>query len=213
MYFPMFVDLARKPCLVFGGGRVALRKIRTLLRFEADVYVRANEFCDALSKMLAQGKIKEWMGSDSIIESFEADRFSLVICATDDQELNHRISTICRQKKIPVNSATDESDSTFIFPAVVTRGDLTVGVTTSGKSPSLSAAVREQIDDLLPEWYADLLEQLHALRALAKDTFDNPGQRKIFMNRMTQIGIENEGEIPKKTITEIIDEIIESKLI
>ena len=117
-YFPMFVQLKNKKCLVIGGGRIALRKIEVLKDFEADVTVIAPEMIPQIRQI---DKIRR------IFRTFMEEDFKeaeLVVAATNDPKVNSEISKICMQKKIPVNAVDQKEDCSFIFPSYVKEGEV-----------------------------------------------------------------------------------------
>ena len=106
-YFPMFVQLKNKKCLVIGGGRIALRKIEVLKDFEADVTVIAPEMIPQIRQI---DKIRR------IFRTFMEEDFKeaeLVVAATNDPKVNSEISKICMQRKIPVNAVDQKEDCSF----------------------------------------------------------------------------------------------------
>ncbi|WP_410070079.1 precorrin-2 dehydrogenase/sirohydrochlorin ferrochelatase family protein, partial [Anaerostipes sp.] len=116
-YFPMFVQLKNKKCLVIGGGRIALRKIEVLKDFEADVTVIAPEMIPQIRQI---DKIRR------IFRTFMEEDFKeaeLVVAATNDPKVNSEISKICMQRKIPVNAVDQKEDCSFIFPSYVKEGE------------------------------------------------------------------------------------------
>ena len=137
-YFPMFVQLKKKKCLVIGGGKIALRKIEVLKDFEADITVIAPEMITQIRQINQICRIfRTFMEKDFN----EAD---FVIAATDDQKTNHEISQICRRKKIPVNAVDQKEDCSFIFPSYVKEGEVVgiIGKNGAGKSTLMKTLLR-----------------------------------------------------------------------
>ena len=127
-YFPFFAEISGKRVLIVGNGPVANRKRNALLPFGAEVTV--------LDRPFAPGDLE---GAD------------LVIAATDDRPLNRAICRQCRERGIPVNSATSRTDSTFLFPALVRRGTACVGISTGGENPAAAAYLRGFLEGCLPQ--------------------------------------------------------------
>lgn len=198
--FPMFLDMKGKQCLVYGGGLVALRKVRTLLKFGLSIQICAREYVPELLALAEQGQIK-------IIEEGQPAASDLVICATSDALFNHQIAEQCKALDIPVNSATGDDDSTFIFPAVVTRGDLVVGVSSSGQVPAMTKRVRQEIEATLPDWYSVLLGRLADLRERVMGELPTQKAREAFLSQVTAYGLEHEGNIPDSYVTEVLEDI------
>ena len=208
--FPLFVELEKKPCLVIGGGRVALRKVRTLLKFGADVTVVAKDISEEMQKLADDGQIKYILKNVLHMTDLEymLRSYFIVICATDDAALNHQICELCKLQNIWVNSATEKADSTFIFPAVVVRGNVSVGVSSSEGAPSLTRHVRTKIDEMLPEWYGDFEVRLAELRKMAMQILPTQAQRSAYMTAVTAYGAAHEGEISEAVAEEIMKQII-----
>ncbi len=125
-YFPMFVELKDQNVWVIGGGNVAYRKVKKLLPYGAKITVIAPHLSDELEKMSEIIKITQNFRL-SMLESLE-NVPDMVIAATDDVELNDNISSLCREKRIPVNVADDLEKCSFVFPALVKQGKLSAGI-------------------------------------------------------------------------------------
>ena len=202
--FPLFIELENKPCLVLGGGNVALRKVKTLLKYGAGVTVWAKDFLEDFKELEAAGSVKcvERTLLFSICDE-ALDKFTMVICATNDAALNHTVCEMAKQRHIWVNSATDKEDSNFIFPAVVVRGNISVGVSSSSKTPSLTKHVRTKIDALLPAWYADFENRLNELRQMVGQELPTQVMRRDFMTAVTAYGAAHQGDISDAVVQEI----------
>ena len=202
--FPLFIELENKPCLVLGGGNVALRKVKTLLKYGAGVTVWAKDFLEDFKELEAAGSVKcvERTLLFSICDE-ALDKFTMVICATNDAALNHTVCEMAKQRHIWVNSATDKEDSNFIFPAVVVRGNISVGVSSSSKTPSLTKHVRTKIDALLPAWYADFENRLKELRQMVGQELPTQVMRRDFMTAVTAYGAAHQGDISDAVVQEI----------
>jgi precorrin-2 dehydrogenase/sirohydrochlorin ferrochelatase len=141
-YFPLFIDLKERCCLVVGGGTVALRKIETLLRFDAAITVISPAVQPGIGRLADAGRLTYQRKS---YQSGDAAGYFLVIAATSVPEINRLVCEEASRLNIWVNSADDPRQCSFIFPAVVQNGDLVVGVSSSGQFPVLSRLLREQI--------------------------------------------------------------------
>ena len=105
-YFPLFIDLTGKKILVAGGGAIALRRVRTLLRFGADIHVIAPEFCEEMERLEKEKKIT---AKHREYRSGDIDGMQIVLAATDDRAVNRRIREDCQSAGIMVNVADDRS--------------------------------------------------------------------------------------------------------
>jgi precorrin-2 dehydrogenase/sirohydrochlorin ferrochelatase len=141
-YFPIFLELSDKSVLVVGGGNVAYRKVVTLLKFTSNVTVIAPHILENIKAL----------GISTFERAFQIEDLSekyLVITATDDKLLNQQILNTCNTKNILCNSATSTASDNCIFPAVVKQGDIVIGISTSGKSPSVSKKIRQDVERVL----------------------------------------------------------------
>ena len=160
-YYPLFLDITGRKCVVVGGGNVAERKVERLLACGARVEVVGK----SLSPLLAA-----WNGEEKVVRR-DADYEDsclvgafLVIGATDDEAVNGRIARDARALGIPVNIVDDPALCDFILPSIVGRGDLTIAVSTDGRSPALAKKIRKELEALYGPEYAILLEILGELR-------------------------------------------------
>lgn len=197
-YFPMFVQLKKKKCLVIGGGKIALRKIHVLKDFEAEVTVIAPE-------MILQ--IRQMNDICRIFRSFmekDFDEADLVVAATDDKEINHKINQICRQKKIPVNAVDQKEDCSFIFPSYVKEGEVVAAFSSGGQSPVITQYLKKKIKPDMTEELGQIAQILGGLRTLAKSCIATEQQRKAFYKELLQIGLEDIDSLEEQRINEII---------
>ena len=177
-YFPLFTDLSGKSVLVVGGGIVALRKVEKLLPFTPILTVVAPDICAELRRLPALDLCER-----AFRPGDEANR-SLVIAATNDRALNREISLLCREKQIPVNVVDDPELCTFLFPALIQRGSLTIGISTGGSSPTAAIGLKEQIQQLLPERFDEILDFLHQERVRMRASIPSEHQRHLLLKQL-----------------------------
>ena len=199
-YFPFFIDIKDKPFLVVGGGNVALRKVRKLLPFEPKITLCAPEICE------------EILDIDGIIikrrkfEERDLEGVFAVISATSDEQLNSRIYEICKEKNILVNTVDVPDKCGFIFPAIVKKNDISVGISTGGKSPLYAKYLRKKLDRLITEEDANAIEFLGEIRPCIKAEIADEEKRKAAFERVLQLCIDS-GKPPEKAeINRIIQE-------
>lgn len=175
-YYPVFLSIRGKICVIVGGGEVALRKAERLLDCGAKVSVISPNLTPELAALKNKGLIvhiaSEYSG-DLI------DKAALIIGATDDEKTNAQISQDSRTKGIPVNIVDDPQKCDFILPSVVQSGDLTIAIGTGGKSPALARHLREELEKQYGKEYEIFLNILGNLRTkmeknagIGKDWFD-----------------------------------------
>ena len=173
-YFPFFVDLEGREGLVVGGGAVALRKLQKLLPYGPRLTVAAPELLAEIEALPGLTRLRRSFAPAML----EGKGF--VIAATDDREVNRGIAALCRERGIPVNAVDDKEQCTFLFPALVTRGDLTVGVSTAGASPSAAAGVGRRVSERLPEDFGELLDDLASLRPMVRKRVAEENRAAVF---------------------------------
>ncbi len=200
--FPIFIDIKQKKCLVVGGGKVALRKVETLLRYEAAVYVVAEEICREIGEKLPPAQRRHGHVTEEDITGS-----CLVIAATSCRDTNHWIAGFCKKHHIPVNVIDAPEECTFIFPAVVQKGDISVGINTGGKSPILSQTIRKAIEKEIPDYYVELAEQLGSLRDYVKEHYHIEKDRRDILKRVAAEAFAQERTLSREEINEIIRQV------
>lgn len=160
-YYPILVKLHGQKAVVVGGGKVAERKIETLLGFGAFVYVVSKDLTPTLSQYAKEGKIT-YLG-DTFLDS-HLDGVFIVIAATDNVELNRRVSLAAKKRTLLINAVDQPEDCNFIVPSILQRGDLMISVSTAGKSPALARKIRQDLEEQFGEEYKALLVMMGRLR-------------------------------------------------
>lgn len=160
--FPIFINLEGRRVLIAGGGHVALRKAERLSPYGADIFAVAPEFIPGFAGIPGVTLLERRF------EPGDIEGAALVIAATDDGELNAAVSELCRWENIPVNVVDDLEKCSFVFPALVQRGELSVGISTGGASPSAAQYIRRGVEQLVPEGFEGILDFLSAHRAEVK---------------------------------------------
>jgi precorrin-2 dehydrogenase / sirohydrochlorin ferrochelatase len=160
-YYPVQLDIRGRRCLVVGGGGVGTRKVETLLSCGARVTLVSLEVSDKLRRLSNRGDITL---RERAYAASDLEGVFLVIGATDDEDLNRRISTDAAAFNVLCNIADRPEKCNFILPAIVQRGDLVLTVSTSGKSPALAKKLRTELERQFGEEYALLLKLMGAIR-------------------------------------------------
>ena len=160
-YYPVFIEMAGRRCLVIGGGRVAEGKVQGLLAAEADVTVLSPDLTPALRDLLAAGRIRH-----EAREYREGDLEGYEVCmaATSDGAVNAAVAAEGKRRRVWVNAADDPANCDFILPAVIRQGQVVVAASTGGASPALARRLREELTDYLSEDFAPLAELLNEVR-------------------------------------------------
>lgn len=197
-YFPFFIDLDQKPGLVVGGGPVAARKIRTLLPYGPRLTVCAPSVLPELEALPGLAVRKEPFSPDLLEGAF------FVIAATDDRELNRRIAGLCRARNLPVNVADPGTESTFLFPSVVQRGPMTIGISTGGTSPTAAHVLKEQIEGLLPGNLEEILLWMDGVREELKGSALSQPQRSTCLSRLFSAALQAGGSLSREEIQPLL---------
>lgn len=145
-YFPVFIDLSERKIVVAGGGRIALRRIRTLLQFTEMVTLVSPEALPELEALAEEGRIvwiREAYRRELILDA------DMVLACTDNPAVNDEIYGVCRCLGIPVNVCSDRRKCDFYFPGVVKKENVVVGVTAGGTDHRKAREIRERIRELL----------------------------------------------------------------
>ena len=182
-FFPIFMDLEGRDCLVVGGGSVAARKARLLARAGARVAVVSPSLCDALQKQLDAGEVTH---SQREFEDADVAGKVLVIAGTDQQTVNQRVSELAKQQNIPVNVVDQPELCSFIVPSIIDRSPVQVAVSTGGHSPVLARLLRARLESYVPAAYGRLAKLVESFRDQVKNRFSRVEQRRQFWENALQ---------------------------
>lgn len=160
-YYPVCLDINGRNCLVVGGGRVGTRKVKGLLQSGAIVTVVTIEVTHAIVNWEAEKKIRlierAYMAND-LLGHF------MVIGATDNEALNRQIYEDAEKRNMLCNIADRPKACNFILPAVIRRGDLSIAISTAGKSPAFARYLRLKLEKEYGMEYASLLDLMGTIR-------------------------------------------------
>jgi precorrin-2 dehydrogenase / sirohydrochlorin ferrochelatase len=154
-FYPIFLDVSRRRCIVIGDGAVAERRVEGLLAAGAAVTVVSPAITGRLEKLAREGGVRY------VARAYEAgdiEGFDLVFVATDDGGANDAVFSEARSRAVWINSADDPENCDFILPAVVRRGGLSVAISTGGASPATTRAIREELENYFTADYARLVQ-------------------------------------------------------
>lgn len=188
-YFPMFVELQSRKCLVVGGGRMALHKVRVLREFGASIYLVAPEILDEIKEMAdVVWKERPFCPAD-------VSGMKLVVAATGDKEQNHQVAHICRQQKIPVNAVDQIEDCSFLFPSYLKQGEVVAAFSSGGQSPVVTQYLKERARPFVTGHLGRMAAFLGDLRKTVKKCVGRQEKRKYVYRELLQRGLERE-ELP-----------------
>ncbi|MCR4586415.1 MAG: bifunctional precorrin-2 dehydrogenase/sirohydrochlorin ferrochelatase [Lachnospiraceae bacterium] len=176
-YFPMMVKLDGKKVLIIGGGVEGLKKTRILHDFGAEICLISKDALKEAAELASRYEEREFRDTDI------TDEHDLIVAATDDRELNKRISRLARDKRIPVNVVDDEELCSFIFPAIVKDKDVVCAVSSGGKSPYITQYIKALLSKLLPENIGEINDRMGEYRKQAKKELKEAIDRRSFLKK------------------------------
>jgi len=153
--FPIFIEIKGAYGLIIGSGKHAMEKIERLKPYGPNLRLINRKF------------------QESDLEP----RPDFVVIACDDIEERKRIAKLCRERHILVNSVDDIENCDFIFPSLIQRGKLSVGIMTSGASPVFGVDLKKQIEEWIPDNIEEILEQMELIRPEMKEKYPDMKER------------------------------------
>jgi len=203
-YFPFYMEIENKKCLIVGGGKTALRKTEKLIGFNPDITVIAPEICAELQKLPVRKVYRDFRDED-IKNAF------MVITATDDRSLNRHVSELCKAEKIPVNSVDDMENCSFVFPALVHTHDITIGISTGGTSPTFAKFLRQIIEDEIDGHYLEIADTLKKFRPIVLKMFSTEEIRREAMEAILDFCLIDDKIPDDEEIHNLLEAIHENK--
>ena len=209
-YFPMFVDLVDRPCLVVGGGNAAAAKARRLVESGARVILISESPNEELCLLADRGALTM---KRRAFKKIDIKGMSLVIGASGVLKVDSEVSKIARASGIPVNVVDKIPLSNFLVPAIVDRGPLQIGINSGGVAPSLSSKIRDQIETILPARIGSLAEFARDHRPTIKQLLPDISARRVFWRKffdsaLAQRVLAGIDSVTGKEITELVQEIV-----
>lgn len=185
-HYPIFLDVGGKPCLVVGGGKVAARKAAALLEHGARVRVVAPEISSELEGLSGRS------GLEVVRDRFNPAHMEgavLAIASTDDEAVNRAVYEEAGRRGVPVNVVDQPALCTFIVPSVVRRGDLSIAISTSGKSPAVAKRVRKKLEAEFGDEWGEYLDMMGEARRRAFSNVKDQKSRERAFNRLADSGL------------------------
>lgn len=198
-YFPFFIDLKGREGLIAGGGTVALRKLQKLLPYGPRLTVAAPEILPEIEALPGLTLLCRTFAPAMLEGKF------FVIAATDDREANREIAALCRERGILVNAVDDKAQCTFLFPALVKRGDLSIGVSTAGASPSAAAWVKRRTAEAVPKNFGELLDYLASLRPVVQVRVPEERRAAVF-SRLFSVCLEKGAPLEEAALAAVLED-------
>jgi precorrin-2 dehydrogenase / sirohydrochlorin ferrochelatase len=161
-YYPIFLELRGRRCIVIGGGAVAERKVAGLLAAGAEITVVSPEISEGLRLLFTQRSIKYLARG---YENGDLAGYALAFVATDDGTITSAVFSEALKRGVWINCADVPSYCDFILPAVIRRGELAVAISSGGASPAATRAIREELESYLTEELAQLVQTASEVRS------------------------------------------------
>lgn len=182
-YYPINLDLDGRRVLVVGGGVIAEGKTRQLIEAKAVVRVVSPALTEPMHKWVEQGTI---IWRQGVFTDNDLEEVWLVISATDDQAVNEAVAQAAAERKLLCNVVDQTALCNFITPALITRGDIQISISSGGGSPSVAQRVKREIGELISEEYGELLEIAAEMRAEAKRLIPDFERRRIALHAFAE---------------------------
>lgn len=205
--FPFFMDISGKEGLIFGGGKHALEKVQRLKPYGPRLKVIAEGFSPEIEQLSDVTLIYRAF-QESDLDTLPA----FVIAAGEDPEENHRIAALCRQRRIPVNVVDDQEYCDFIFPSLIARGNLSVGICTNGASPSTGVLLKRKIEAQIPDHMEEVLDFLQEKRPVIAERITDKKKRFAFYYALSEACMEKDRPLSEAEFEGLLEEkVIEEK--
>ena len=177
-YYPAFLNLKNKKAVVVGGGKVAERKVRLLVKAGANVKVISPDITKPLEKLRDKGNIKH---ANRNYVKRDLKNAYIVIAATSSAEINTKIAG---ESENLVNVVDSPSEGNYIVPSVVTRGPLTIAISTEGTSPAVSKTIRKEVEKHYSKEFTNYMRFLEVMREKAVAEITDSNKRRKFLKSL-----------------------------
>ena len=182
--FPFFVNIENAQGLIIGTGKHAMEKVEKLKPYGANLTV-----------------ISEEDFRESILEEPPA----FVVVAGENPEQNHRIAKLCQEKRIPVNVVDDQEYCSFIFPSLISHGNLSIGICTNGASPATGVLLKRKIEDQIPDHIEEILDFLQKKRPIIAARLKNKKQRFSFYYQLSEVCMRKDRPLTEEEFAELLE--------
>lgn len=182
-YYPIYLDLRARAVLVVGGGAIAEGKTIQLLDAGARVRLVSPTLTPRLDELVASGVIEYRAG---LFDVADLHGVCLIISATNEQTINELVARAAQERGLLCNVVDQPALCNFITPALVTRGDLQISISTGGGSPALTQRVKREIAELISAEYGELLELAAEMRAEVKARLPEFAQRRQVLHEFIE---------------------------
>ncbi len=179
-FYPVYLDIRGKLCVIVGGGKVAFRKACSLQEAGANVVVVSPDICVELEKQQGLTVVKK-----NYEEAFIDNAF-LVIAATDNEEVNRKVTDDAGKRNIMVNVVDCPDLCSFTVPSTVKRGDLCISISTAGASPAFAKNIRHELEEIFGPEYEEFVNLLAKMRNVALANITDERKRRKILQRLAK---------------------------
>ena len=181
VYYPIMINISEKKCVVIGGGQVAERKVSSLLVYGAQVTVISPELTEKLKQFYGEKRISYM---NKTYDRGDLKDFYLVYVAVGNPVVNKACLEEAQEGNKLINVVDVPDMCEFIVPASIKKGDLTVSISTNGKSPMLCRKIREDIEELLEDINEEYIDILADLRNIIRNEIHDIDKRKRILEKI-----------------------------
>lgn len=179
---PISIRITNKPVVVVGGGKVAARRVKTLLAERANVTVVSPMLHEPLQTLYKEGA---FVWENRPFHASDVEQKLLVIAATNHREVNAHVLACCQEHQF-INIVDSPENSTFHFPAVAQRGLLNIAVSTNGASPVLARKIRDDLAAQFDDEFIDYITFVKETRALIVQSETQPLRKKVLLQQLIE---------------------------
>lgn len=176
-FIPLMIDISQKQIVVVGGGKVAERRVSTLVHYATDIHIISPTISEHLRHMVDQNGV-HWHAKS--FEAKDIKQADLIIVATNSSEVNQQILASKPQHAF-INMTSDAEKGDVVFPSILRRGKLTLSISTNGASPKLTAQILSEFKERFDSSYEDYVDFLYECRQQIKQTQLSMRQKEDFL--------------------------------
>ena len=176
-FIPLMIDISKKHIVVVGGGKVAERRVSTLVHYATDIHIISPTISENLRHMIDQDGV-HWHAKS--FEAKDIKQASLIIAATNNSEVNQQILA-SKPPHAFINMTSIAKEGDIVFPSILRRGKLTLSISTNGASPKLTAQILSEFKERFDDSYGDYVDFLYECRQKIKQTQLSMSQKEDFL--------------------------------
>ena len=197
--FPFFMDISGKRGLIIGGGKHAWEKIERLRPYGPKLQVIAETFLPEIEEAAVELMQRKFEMSDL------EDTPAFVIVATDSREEGRKIAALCKERNILVNVVDDQEVCDFIFPCLIAKGKLSVGICTGGASPNVGIQLKKKVEELIPDRVEEILDWLQEKRPVILQAIPDKKRRFAFHRTLSEVCMKENRPLTEAEFLEMLE--------